>query len=742
MKYILQIGGVFMCLFMGGFLHAIPTESIEQVAPLFTFEPIDFSDGGIPDIITAHDAVMQVVSYEEENLGLQVNYKVADFPSVKFQAETPWDFGQHKALSFTVTNPTDQTVTLYLRIDDAADSDGSTNCMVSTVSVEAQSTKKAFLSLHSEVLDMGMKNLPPTSVGSVLPYSWGDKELDSSHVYEFQFWCMYPSQETTLIFDDIALIADPNSDISYMNHIVDAFGQYTQADWSGKISSSIDLEVARSKELLALLPVEQAKENFGFSKYGGWADGPQLESTGHFRVAQYQDTWTLVDPEGYLFFSNGVDIVRLSDMTTWITGRENMFEILPHVDYEESEHFTYTNYVARPPLGLTEGWLFNQYSYNLEQKYGASYLEAWKDTSVRRFANWGFTSLGNWAEPSLFFGKGNTHRLAYVADGWTHDGSHQRIPSGNPFWAPLPDPFDPEFRISIEKMVDGLVHYGINRDPWCIGVYVDNEIAWGDPSDIQKTYAVVSEVLHMSSTESYAKAFFMGVLQGRYNNSIALLNATWGSNFTSFDQLATGHLTTSVTDGMQDDYALLLSLLAEQYYKTVGAVLEEKLPNKLYLGSRFAEWGTSLEVQQAAAKYVDVVSFNVYKESIIGQDWLNLEQLRMPIIIGEFHFGSTDRGMFGGGIVNVNSQEGRGNKYMAYMQAALQSPYVVGAHWFQYMDQPLLGRAWDGENYNIGFVDITDTPYPHMVQSAKEIHRSMYQVKFLSHIDEKPVAEK
>jgi agarase len=43
------------------------------------------------------------------------------------------------------------------------------------------------------------------------------------------------------------------------------------------------------------------------------------------------------------------------------------------------------------------------------------------------------------------------------------------------------------------------------------------------------------------------------------------------------------------------------------------------------------------------------------------------------------------------------------------------------------MDQPLTGRTLDGENYNIGFVTITDTPYPEMVAAARKTHGAMYR---------------
>jgi agarase len=39
----------------------------------------------------------------------------------------------------------------------------------------------------------------------------------------------------------------------------------------------------------------------------------------------------------------------------------------------------------------------------------------------------------------------------------------------------------------------------------------------------------------------------------------------------------------------------------------------------------------------------------------------------------------------------------------------------------------MTGRTYDGENYNIGFVDVTDTPYPEMVEAARAVHATLYQ---------------
>jgi hypothetical protein len=49
----------------------------------------------------------------------------------------------------------------------------------------------------------------------------------------------------------------------------------------------------------------------------------------------------------------------------------------------------------------------------------------------------------------------------------------------------------------------------------------------------------------------------------------------------------------------------------------------------------------------------------------------------------------------------------------------------VGAHWFQYSDQPVTGR-FDGENYQIGFINICDRPYPEMVSATRKIGATLY----------------
>lgn len=100
----------------------------------------------------------------------------------------------------------------------------------------------------------------------------------------------------------------------------------------------------------------------------------------------------------------------------------------------------------------------------------------------------------------------------------------------------------------------------------------------------------------------------------------------------------------------------------------------------------------------------------------------------MPVLIGEFHFGALDRGMFHPGLVETANQTDRAIAYANYVREALANPAVVGAHWFQFTDEPTTGR-WDGENYQIGLVDICDNPYPETIQAVRDVGTTMYRYR-------------
>ncbi|MCZ7640420.1 MAG: hypothetical protein M5U12_32820 [Verrucomicrobia bacterium] len=106
--------------------------------------------------------------------------------------------------------------------------------------------------------------------------------------------------------------------------------------------------------------------------------------------------------------------------------------------------------------------------------------------------------------------------------------------------------------------------------------------------------------------------------------------------------------------------------------------------------------------------------------------YMDRERVPRPILIGEFHIGAPDRGL-SSGLVQAMNQAERGVAYRYYVEQCAAHPALVGTHWFQWLDQPATGRN-DGENYNIGFVDVTDQPYAELVAAAKATHRRLLDV--------------
>jgi len=142
------------------------------------------------------------------------------------------------------------------------------------------------------------------------------------------------------------------------------------------------------------------------------------------------------------------------------------------------------------------------------------------------------------------------------------------------------------------------------------------------------------------------------------------------------------------------------------------------------MGCRFA-WVNDLAAR-AATKFCDVVGYNRYSYSVEEQRLP--DNIDMPIIIGEFHFGALDRGMFHTGLKKTANQEDRADKYRSYVRGALRNPCIVGTHWFQYKDQATTGRG-DGENYQIGFIDVCDNPYPEIVRASREVGYGLYEYR-------------
>jgi hypothetical protein len=640
---------------------------------------------------------------------LKIEFEPAARSGLLFPAgEQTWDWRGYGALAMDLTNPSDQAIAFAVRLDDDLSADDAHHSRRGRAEIgPRQSVTYAFPLGPTDPMEKGMRGGPPRPGMEPFPYMTRAR-LDEGHVTAFQITLDRPPAARTLIIDNIRLLPP----VSY-DGIVDAFGQYTRGKWPGKVTDESELPRRRAEEESQIQAAPTLPDR---DEYGGWAQGPQLEASGFFRTVQRDGKWWLVTPNGHLFFSLGVDVVGTTDCPTLVERRENMFTWLPAPSDPLAKHYGHTDEVLYGPL--KKGRTFDFYSANLERRYGPNYLALWRAFAPERLRAWGFNTIANWSDRRLY----ELHRVPYTA---TVDisGDFARVASGVDYWGKMPDPFDPRFTMAVDQSLRDLAQR-LRDDAWCIGYFVDNELSWGSGTGERGRYGLVYGTLSETASQP-AKMAMVEELKRRYG-TVKRLNKAWHAKFRSWEALLEQPFrpTGALTPAMQEDFSSFLRAFARQYFRIIRDTLKQYDPNHLYLGCRFA-WHTP-EPVEASGEICDVVSFNIYDRRIDPRKWEFVNALHKPCIIGEFHFGALDRGMFHPGLVAAPTQQARAEMYQDYVRSVAANPAFVGCAWFEYVDEPLTGRAYDGENYNIGFVSVTDTPYPEMVAAAKAVHAEVY----------------
>lgn len=725
---------------------------------------MSFEEKTLPQALSfsgVEGALTQKAGVTNGKQALSLSYLARDNYKASFaiKPDTPWDLSSFKnaSIAFDITNTDNRSIHLFVKTFDA---DG--KVQTRSVHVPSNATQRYYVEVEGYDLevDTGIRSNPNPRPDLGLPVIWryGNKDIDTSKIEKITFGIQGIMHDRNIVMDNFTVHAGEDYDASYLKNLADQYGQRTTFEYEGKVHSDAEMKAQYDAEQSIL----DGKLMADRSRWGGWKSGPKQAGTGYFTTRKINGKWSLVDPDGHLFFSTGIANIRMSNTTT-MTGidfdkdviaqrtsddvtpedskgvirvhddalktafvsspiRRDMFTWLPGYDHELADHYGYRRSVHTGPVKHGESFSF--YRANLERKYGSTgYMDAWRKTTVDRMINWGFTSFGNWVSPDFY----QNNRYPYFANGWII-GDFKTISSGNDYWSPLPDPFDPVFAERAAATVSVIANE-VKNNPWCIGVFIDNEKSWGEMGSVTGQYGIVINAMAMDAKESPTKSEFMRLLKQKYG-SVAALNAQWNTQYTSWNILADGVELKEHNAAQQADYAVLLEAYGSEYFRIVRSELKKVMPNHMYMGARFADWGMTPEIVRSAAKYADVVSYNFYKESMHPAAWKFLPEIDMPSIIGEFHMGATDHGLLNPGLVHAQDQAERGKMFTEYMHGVIDNPYFVGAHWFQYIDSPLTGRAYDGENYNVGFVSVTDTPYREMVEAAQFVNRNLYLRRF------------
>ena len=422
----------------------------------------------------------------------------------------------------------------------------------------------------------------------------------------------------------------------------------------------------------------------------------------YFQVRKIDDKWWLIDPHGHRFLSKGVNTVQFA-----------------------GDNIKGTN---RAPYGEAN-----------QAKYGSP--SAWQKAVAKRLIGWGFNTLGAWSDEEVAQVLVDGKHLAYapVLDlGGAYVGQNA---AGRNVWTHglFPDVFDPVFaKVALSVAYQRCAPR--KRDNCLLGWFTDNELRW--TGDWRGSEELLTLFLALPA-DAPGRQAAISLLRQRHGE-ISKFNDVWKTSFTSWRQVdRAGPIKQPVTLPLPwfpnqalerganqsdpkraafiGDCDAFLAQLADRYFRITYKAVKAADPNHLVLGCRFA-YIPPAPVVAAAAKYLDVISFNCYAPDPGGVIDA-YSTFGKPLIIGEFAFRGADAGLpntQGAGPV-VKTQTDRAAAYMRYASTALSKPNVIGYHWFEHVDEPKEGR-FDGENSNYGVVNVHDEPYRALTEAMTKLN--------------------
>jgi len=379
---------------------------------------------------------------------------------------------------------------------------------------------------------------------------------------------------------------------------------------------------------------------------------------------------------------------------------------------EKTTGFFYTQKIdGRHWLIDPEGYRFLHIGMNTVQepksvsaRFGSA--ERWAETVAAELRGAGFNGLGNGASPRLrqlesplvwvlrknfMFTFAKEKKLTVPAS-----GTVGFIGSCMPVFHPDFEPFCQQFGKDLAETAD---------DPYLLGIMTDNELQC--PTDLLNRYLTLD-------------ADHPDLRPGR-DAAVAWLTARKGSA----DPSAIG----------RRDQLEFIAYAFERYYRIVTGVIRKYDPHHLYLGSRINYRVGQLEnpwFWKSLARYHDAVSVNYYH--VWGPDTADLANWETwagrPILVTEWYAKAMDvpglANTRGAGWL-VKTQLDRARYYQHFVLKALESPTIVGWHWFKYRDDPAESEALDSAGgANKGMFDVDGRPHQPLLDWARAVNREAY----------------
>ena len=330
----------------------------------------------------------------------------------------------------------------------------------------------------------------------------------------------------------------------------------------------------------------------------------------------------------------------------------------------------------------------------------------WAEATLKRLKSWGVTTIGGWSD---FAALRQCRDVPFAFTPVLHVGST----AGAPWW----DMWDPKIIDRMDQVAREQI-LAVRDDPRLLGYYSDNEMGWWNAALFRMT-------LEHAPTSGQRRRLIELLRQAYRGDWSELLKDFEPEGVGSFEELDQRGLL-YLRGGGNGLHTLrrFLALIAERYYSLVHEIIRKYDQRALILGDRYQSFYYP-EVARASARHVDAVSSNLnagWNDGSFARFYLETlwALTGRPMLVSEFYLAARENRSGNEnkpGFPVVDTQRERVAGFRRTLETLAGLPYVVGADWFQYYDEPTFGRA-DGENYNFGLVDIHNRPYEALVLAA------------------------
>ncbi|MBN2190999.1 MAG: hypothetical protein JW728_07315 [Candidatus Aureabacteria bacterium] len=420
-------------------------------------------------------------------------------------------------------------------------------------------------------------------------------------------------------------------------------------------------------------------ENENLDSLGGW-ENIKGEKTGFFHVEKIRNRWWIIDPEGNVFISMGVNAMA----------------------YNGDE-------------GLNTGTA--RYRDTVSGKYKTR--DEWAKNTVKRIQGLGFNTVGSWSDDETFNTGIPYTKILYLGD--------KAINYGGLSVGCFADVFSDKFAAWCKEIAEQECSTR-KDDPLLLGYFLDNEMKWlggweENPKSLLERY--------IESGESKGKSCAIEMLRQKYGTieKLSEVYDTGASDWNSINslQVKKGEFGKALRDRLD-----FLGLVAERYFEVTTRAIRKCDPNHMVLGCRYA-YNTPEPVWVASGKFTDINSVNIYDQVPSDRTLKHCYKLsNRPIMITEFSFKAMDSGLpnANGAGTPLLTQKDRAEYYTRYVSETVKLPFIVGFHWFKLTDQPYEGRANppDGENSNYGLVNEKDELYETLGSAMSNVNKAIYNL--------------